>query len=233
MDKIVKSPKKKELLIKSKVIKKKKDINKIDINNERNERIAKIMENDIVANAEIVDEYNNNQFSWEDDFFKKFEWLSDSIEQGPIDGDITYEDRCDLFLDCCKVLEDDIVQIQNDQEIQKEVFYDKLYMYFVSLDDDKLFLYTDFKMDYEKVLTVCEEKYEYVQKHKPRKVIFTLEINDLYDVDKYVKTFMHMFGIDDTRGGSYVDIDLPEYLKEAILFEQKITNINYYLKKKI
>ncbi len=233
MDKIVKSPKKKELLIKSKVIKKKKDINKIDINNERNERIAKIMENDIVANSEIVDEYNNNQFSWEDDFFKKFEWLSDSIEQGPIDGDITYEDRCDLFLDCCKVLEDDIVQIQNDQEIQKEVFYDKLYMYFVSLDDDKLFLYTDFKMDYENVLIVCEEKYDYVQKHKPRKVIFTLEINDLYDVDKYVKTFMHMFGIDDTRGGSYVDIDLPEYLKEAILFEQKITNINYYLKKKI
>lgn len=231
MDKKLPSPKNKELLIKSKVIKKKKNISKTDINNERNERIAKIMENDIVANEKILDEYNNEKFSWEDDFFKKFEWLSDSLDQGPIEGDPTYDDRYNLFLDYCKILEDEMLQIQNEPEIRKEVEYNKLYMYFVSLEDDKLFLYTDFKMDYETVMQTCENKYEYAQKNKPRKIIFTIEINDLYDVDKYVKTFMHMFGIDDTRGGSYTSLEIPEYLKEAIHHEKMITTLDYYLKK--
>lgn len=232
MDENITSPKKKELLIKSKIIKKKKNMSKTDINNERNERIAKIMENDIVANEKVVDEYNEYKFSWEDDFFKKFEWLSDSLENGPLEGDITYQDRYNLFMDCCKILEDEMIQIQNEPDLRKEVEYNKLYMYFVSLDEDKLFLYTDFKMDYESVMKTCEDNYEYVQKYKPRKIIFTVEINDLYDVDKYVKTFMHMFGIDETRGGSYTACELPEYLKEAIIFEKNITTIDYYLKKK-
>jgi hypothetical protein len=226
------SPKKKELLIKSKIIKKKKNISKTDINIERNERIAKIMENDIVANENAVDEYNNSKFSWEDDFFKKFEWLSDSLEAGPLETDVTYQDRYNLFMDCCKILEDEMIQIQNEPDLRTEAEYNKLYMYFVSLEDDKLFLYTDFKMNYDTVMKTCEDNYEYVEKHKPRKIIFTLEINDLYDVDKYVKTFMHMFGIDDTRGGSYTDCELPEYLKLAIMFEKNITTIDYYLKKK-
>jgi hypothetical protein len=232
MDENITSPKKKELLIKSKIIKKKKNMSKTDINNERNERIAKIMENDIVANEKVVDEYNEYKFSWEDDFFKKFEWLSDSLEQGPNENDITYQDRYNLFMDCCKILEDEMIQIQNEPDIRKEVEYNKLYMYFVSLESDKLFLYTDFKMDYESVMKTCEDNYEYVQKYKPRKIIFTVEINDLYDVDKYVKTFMHMFGIDETRGGSYTACELPEYLKEAIAFEKNITTIDFYLKKK-
>ena len=220
------------MLIKSKIIKKKKNISKTDINIERNERIAKIMENDIVANENAVDEYNNSKFSWEDDFFKKFEWLSDSLEAGPLETDVTYQDRYNLFMDCCKILEDEMIQIQNEPDLRKEAEYNKLYMYFVSLEDDKLFLYTDFKMNYDTVMKTCEDNYEYVQKHKPRKIIFTVEINDLYDVDKYVKTFMHMFGIDDTRGGSYTECELPEYLKLAIMFEKNITTIDYYLKKK-
>ena len=231
MDSNKSSPKKKELLIKSKIIKKNKNISETDINNERNERIAKIMENDIVANENIVADDNIEKFSWENDFFKKFEWLSDSLEEGPTSEDNTYNDRYDLFMDCCKVLEDEMIQIQNEPELKQDHEYNKLYMYYISLDDDKLFLHTDFKMDYETVMNVCERDYEYVQKYKPRKIIFTMEINDLYDVDKYVKTFMHMFGIDETRGGSYINLEIPDFLKEAIIYEKKITTIDYYLKK--
>ena len=229
-----KTPKNKELLIKSKIIRKKKNNNKNNINKESNERIREIMENDICANNNIVDDYNNEmQYSWEDDFFKKFEWLSDSLENGPDENDLTYNARYDLFLDCCKVLESESVDIPNEPELKLESEYNKLYMYFVSLADDKLFLHTDFKMEYDDVMKTCEECFEYAKQHIPRKIIFTLEINDLYDVDKYVKLFMHMFGIDDTRGGSYTDVVLPEYLKESIHHEKRITSIDYYLKKKI
>ena len=230
-----KTPKNKELLIKSKVIiKKKKNNDKININKEHNERITAIMENDICANKNILDDYNNEmEYSWEDDFFKKFEWLSDSIEDGPSENDTTYNARYDLFIDCCKVLESESVDIPNEQELQVQSEYSKLYMYFVSLEGDKLFLYTDFKMNDETVMKTCEEQYDYVKLHIPRKIIFTLEITDLYDVDKNVKLFMHMFGIDDTRGGSYTDIVLPDHLIETIMHEKSITSIDYYLKKKI
>ena len=44
--------------------------------------------------------------------------------------------------------------------------------------------------------------------------------------------FMHMFGIDNTRGGSYTDIVLPEYFIETINHEKEITSIDYYLRNK-
>ena len=105
-------------------------------------------------------------------------------------------------------------------------------MYFLSLENDKMFLHTDYKRDYDEILTICERDYEFVQIYKPIKVILTLEINDLYDIDKYVKIFMHMFGINDVRGGSYIESDLPEYLIKTIEHEKKITDIGIYNKKK-
>ena len=105
-------------------------------------------------------------------------------------------------------------------------------MYFVSLEDNHLFLYTDFKKSYENVIKVCLDKYDYVKLHKPQQVIFVLEIHDFYDVDKYVKMFMHMFGVNNTRGGSYTDIVLPDYFIETINHEKEITSIDYYLRNK-
>ena len=103
-------------------------------------------------------------------------------------------------------------------------------MYFISLEEENLFLYTDFKKTYDEVITICLDKYDYVKLHKPQKVTFVLEIHDFYDVDKYVKMFMHMFGINNTRGGSYTDIVLSDSLIETIEHEKEITTIDYYLR---
>ena len=36
-------------------------------------------------------------------------------------------------------------------------------MYFISLEDDNMFLHTDFKKDYDEVITDCIKKYDYVK----------------------------------------------------------------------
>jgi hypothetical protein len=41
-----------------------------------------------------------------------------------------------------------------------------------------------------------------------------------------------MFGIDNTRGGSYTDIELSESFIETINHEKEITTIDYYLRDK-
>jgi hypothetical protein len=56
-----------------------------------------------------------------------------------------------------------------------------------------------------------------------------MQIQDLYDVDKYVKMFMNMFGLDDCRGGSYVDVELTEEVKDMIIREGKTASIEHYI----
>lgn len=231
---------KKDIVIKTTIIKQEA---KSTIDKERDERITQIMENDIIANDKIVDEYNNGKtILVEDAFLKKIEWLSESLENGPIDDDVTYNERYNLFMDCCKIIEnqvldthghDDSSEEEEEEELKREIDEPhKLFMYFIALDEDKIFIHTDFKKDKDIIMKECEEEFEYVNKYKPQQITMSTRVTDLYDVDKYVKIFMHMFGIDDTRGGSYTNIELPEYLKEAILHEKNITTIDYYLKKK-
>ena len=234
---------KKDIAIKTTIIKKR---SKSNIDKERDERIVKIMENDIIANDKIVDEYNNGKtILIEDVFLKKIEWLSESLENGPTDDDVTYNERYKLFMDCCEVIENQVLDTHGDDdssedeeeyeevELKRETDkHHKLFMYFIALDEDKIFIHTDFKKDQDVIMKECEEEFEYVNKYKPQQITMSMRVTDLYDVDKYVKIFMHMFGIDDTRGGSYTNMELPEYLTEAILHEKNITTIDYYLKNK-
>jgi hypothetical protein len=229
---------KKDIAIKTTIIKQK---SKSNIDKERDERISKIMENDIIANDKIVDEYNNGKsILIEDTFLKKIEWLSESLENGPTENDVTYNERYSLFMECCEIIENQVLDTHGDddssedeeQVINKETYgKHNLFLYFIALDEDKIFIHTDLKKEHDVIMKECEEEYEYVSKYKPQQITMTMKVTDLYDIDKYVKIFMHMFGIDDTRGGSYTNMELPDHLKEAILHEKNITSFDYYLKK--
>ena len=205
---------------------------KIDIESEEELSSAKIETPDIKANNEILEEDiidENFHYNWEDEFFKKFDWLDESTVYK--NNSLIENAKYNLFLDCCKILEEKF-SINEEPDLVEDYHFNKLYMYFVSLEDNHLFLYTDFKKSYENVIKVCLDKYDYVKLHKPQQVIFVLEIHDFYDVDKYVKMFMHMFGVNNTRGGSYTDIVLPDYFIETINHEKEITSIDYYLRNK-
>lgn len=104
-----------------------------------------------------------------------------------------------------------------------------LYLYFVALEEDKMLLHASFKRSYEEVLVDCEILYEYAKIYKPKRVVYVSENIDLYDVDKNVKIFMNMFGIDDTRGGSYTDVVLSEHVKQVLEAEFKTADIDFYV----
>ena len=221
--------------------------------------LEQIMENDIVANQSYVDENsindkndsdediqhmlthsdeyeltfdldNNFSYNWEEEFFKKFEWLDSRNENNgeDKDTDTVLRAKYQLFLEACSMLQGNF-SMANEKENGKDPYYNKLYMYFISLENEHMFLHTDFKKEYEIVIKECLDKYDYVKLHKPQNIVFVMEIHDFYDVDKYVKMFMHMFGIENTRGGSYTDIVLKSEFIETIEHEKQITQLDHYL----
>lgn len=52
---------------------------------------------------------------------------------------------------------------------------------------------------------------EWTTKYKPINIVETIESTDEFDEDKYTKKYMKLYGINNVRGGSYTQMDLPEY----------------------
>ena len=104
-----------------------------------------------------------------------------------------------------------------------------LNLYFVALEEDKMMLHASFKRSFEQIIADCEILYHFAKIYKPKRVVYVMENIDLYDVDKNVKIFMNMFGIDETRGGSYTDVILPKHVKQLLEAEFKVADIDYYV----
>ncbi len=178
-----------------------------------------------------------NKSEWENNYFDKFKWLvpdeeNQEEDEDPISLDlysIPQEERMKMFINCCGILKKEITDMLTQYEHTEDWENKPLYLYYVALDNDKLMLHADFKKENEEIIEYCEKIYEYVKVNKPTKIVYITEVNDLYDVDRDVKIYMNMFGIENTRGGSYSEIDIPEYLLKAIQHEQKITDMKYYI----
>jgi predicted GIY-YIG superfamily endonuclease len=52
---------------------------------------------------------------------------------------------------------------------------------------------------------------EWTRKYKPIKAVEIKKEADEFDEDKYTKMYMKKYGIDKVRGGTYTQIELPEY----------------------
>ena len=211
-------------------------------------QLDEIMNNGFVAKAVVVnnmEENSDDDDGLDDEYFKQFAFMDEdarNILDDPNDimvdmHSVPQEERLNLFLDCCKLIESQNLTIMNDTEYEDEDEEDlesaPLYMYYVSLENDKMLLHVDFKQDVDVVLTNCTKLYEFARIHAPRKVVYTTEVKDLYDVDNDVKLFMNVFGIENTRGGSYTDVELPDFLTMTILHEKKITDVHFYIDRKI
>lgn len=211
-------------------------------------QLDEIMNNGFVAKAVVVnnlEEKSDDDDGLDDEYFKQFAFMDEdarNILDDPNDiivdmHSVPQEERLNLFLDCCKLIESQNLAIMNDTDYEDEDEEDlesaPLYMYYVSLENDKMLLHVDFKQDVDVVLTNCTKLYEFARINAPRKVVYTTEVKDLYDVDKDVKLFMNVFGIENTRGGSYTDVELPDFLTMTILHEKMITDVQFYINRKV
>lgn len=61
---------------------------------------------------------------------------------------------------------------------------------------------------------------QWTKKYEPIKIFETIENCDGFNEDKYVLKMMSIHGIDNVRGGSYVQIELPN--EEKILLQKRL-----------
>jgi hypothetical protein len=211
--------------------------------------------------------YNLSPELWEEDFFRKFEWLKrkntlndeenilednqtdiskkDVLEEAnqmsfygqatnlSVDEWHTKPEKLSALRKICEMMKNAIDTYDENtgplDDPNQDVGMRTLYLYFVALEEDKMLLHASFKRSFVQVLADCEIIYDFAKRYKPRRVVHVMENVDTYEADKQVKIFMNMFGIDDTRGGSYRDIVLQDQVKDCLEAEFRQSSLQHYL----
>lgn len=99
-------------------------------------------------------------------------------------------------------------------------------IYVLKLQNDRYFLLktTENKSD-GRLLLEAEILYDYPKLYLPEYLYATYNDESTVDLDRYVKTYMIWFGIENVRGGSYLLPELPDYQQRS-LFEEMNTAAN-------
>ena len=108
-----------------------------------------------------------------------------------------------------------------------------MFLHVISLEYNKYFLHysnKDSLLNSSKILFECELMYEFVQINKPKIILESTIISQNFEIDFFVKKYMHFYGIDNVRGGSYSSVILDENTKRFIQNEFK-TKLQTYEKK--
>jgi len=86
-------------------------------------------------------------------------------------------------------------------------------LYFVSLENDKVFIFSSMEHEESAVLKECAE-FEFAKINAPKNILFTIPDFLPAEIDENVELFMKEFGVDSVRGGSYLDVVLsPDVLQ--------------------
>jgi len=90
---------------------------------------------------------------------------------------------------------------------------DKPSLYFVSLENEKVFIFPSLEHEESAVLKECAE-FEFAKLNAPICIIFSVIGILPEEIDENVELFMKEFGVDSVRGGSYLDVVLsPDVLQ--------------------
>jgi hypothetical protein len=97
-------------------------------------------------------------------------------------------------------------------------------LHFIGLSDNKMFVHLSVNTKWEDILEECLH-FQFCQKHAPERIVLTLpssfndalitDPSEMYkkmveEVDEIVLHFQDMFGKNDTRGGSFLDVEDEE-----------------------
>lgn len=103
-------------------------------------------------------------------------------------------------------------------------------LYVFLLENNKFILHPSTLEYKENLFTELGMLYDFTNINKPIKIIETYYIFDVTEIDKHVKNYMLNNGIENVRGGSYIETDLPEYKLKALESELKL-NKNDFMKR--
>jgi hypothetical protein len=95
-------------------------------------------------------------------------------------------------------------------------------IYVLKLEQEKYFIYFSSVKHYNQILTECEIYYDYAKIYNPLSIIEIIPLTNYLDIDKTVKFYMHLYGYNNVRGGSYIEDILPDYLEKTLNQELKI-----------
>ena len=105
-------------------------------------------------------------------------------------------------------------------------YFSTLYtVYVLELSHKKWFIYVSSENEIKDIYLNSQIQYQYVANHLPILSHNSTPINDVLDIDYFVKKYMRMYGINNVRGGSYSNEVLSSNTKEVL--EKEINFVCY------
>ena len=101
-------------------------------------------------------------------------------------------------------------------------------LYVIRLQNDKYFIHVSLYELSDDIFLECRILYDFVKRNLPLQIMNKYEMVILSNIDKIVKNYMLLYGIHNVRGGSYVDIDLPDNFQFLIEEEIKTMTKRYH-----
>ena len=92
-----------------------------------------------------------------------------------------------------------------------------VYQYLIGLANGRFFIHETTTEDATTAIMECDMIYEYVQHNFPCRLLNRLDTT--YDTNYHVKDYMQKYGIDNVRGGSFTENELPDYVVKALQYE--------------
>jgi len=76
-------------------------------------------------------------------------------------------------------------------------------LYAIELENEKVFLHFSPPVYQDILFRECIVLFDFVKKNRPLKILKVIDINDVLEIDYYVKYYMRYYGIENVRGGNY------------------------------
>lgn len=110
----------------------------------------------------------------------------------------------------------------------KDYISESFYLYPLKLSNNKWFIYVTREQNIKAVYELSKYRYEYIYNNSPILSHECTKINDILEIDYFVKKYMRLYGIDKVRGGSYTSEILSIEEQNILLKEinQKFNNLD-------
>jgi hypothetical protein len=120
------------------------------------------------------DDFNSEmyKFEWEKEFFEKFEWLNDASKYEQQYRDLlntmhTVSNKSKMQ-QTAAFLKNYLININDYQKNNSESV--TLFLYYISLENDKMFLHATSAKPNEEIMKECENTFDYVKLNKPKSI---------------------------------------------------------------